>query len=714
MNQIRQCFAQPLLRQRMLAILASITLDRQILVHVVKTVIAACMAAGLATLLELPQPRTAVITVFVLMQPMSGMVLAKSFYRFLGTVFGTLAAIGIAEIFPHSPELYLTAIAVWCALCTGASVRYRHFRWYGWVLAAYTVTLIAIPAPPHPGDIFLVAGARAAEVAVGMLCSTFVSMLIFPLRAGDAFLTTLRKRYADLAKLTSDFLGGTASWQEFDQRFAVVVDGMANLEAARVFATFEGPFMRTRTRRFAKLNDEFAHACSRLHALRQWIRRLENSKSEIVLARLQPHLHVLAQIIGSDTHFALPKDIAPDRVAIRIRGFRSRFIEAIPRDRVAVLDASSAMVVEFDTACEILLRFVAGFIRYALTYESLHRDRHRLEKVSTPYHVTADHYAIGFAALRSLLVVAIAAWFWQVTAWPSGAYAVVGAAMAGPLSSLSTNPAKLTWRMALGTAMSVVVAYIYLYDISPSIKGFPLLCVVLAPTLAIGAYLLALPAAAGFGVGFSVFFAFLAIPGTIVGDTPQLLINDGIALAASMGISALIFATICPPDMPWLTRRSEHTLRRQVSYAALSPLRGLEQRFQSATHDAMSQLGQLHLKSPQRKQAAWRWTLSALEIGYATMDLRRHMLTFDVDDTSTAPCRQTVDLVVRCLAELFAAPNRRHVANATHAVDRSIAELNQTIHDNLAAGRVARIRRVLCCLHFLRAALTDNDSPLNA
>jgi hypothetical protein len=38
------------------------------------------MAAGIAMLLELPQPHTAVVTVFVLMQPLSGMVLAKSFF----------------------------------------------------------------------------------------------------------------------------------------------------------------------------------------------------------------------------------------------------------------------------------------------------------------------------------------------------------------------------------------------------------------------------------------------------------------------------------------------------------------------------------------------------------------------------------------------------------------------------------------------------------
>lgn len=714
MNQIRQYFAQSSLRRKFWAMLDSATLDQQIVTHVIKTVVAACMAAGAAMLLELPQPRTAVITVFVLMQPLSGMVLAKSFYRIVGTLFGTLAAIGITALFPQTPEIYLAAVAAWCAICTGASLRYRHFRWYAWVLAAYTAILIAIPTATQPTDIFLAAMTRAAEVALGILCSTLVSMLIFPLKSGDVFLTTLRSRYSELTGLASDALYGTASVREFDQRFASLVDGMVNLEAARVSATFESPFMRARTRRLAKINSEFSHACSRLHALYQLMRRFEKSKSKLALALLKPHLQALAQTMAADAHFALPSDIAPYRVASRIRAFRSSFVETIRADRATILHESSDTLVDFDTACEILLRFVTGFIHYAITCESLKYERHRLEKVSTRYHVTADYFAVGFAALRSLLAVGIVAWFWEVTAWPSGGYAVVGAAMARPLSSLSPDPARLTWRMTLGTAMSVIVAYVYLCYIYPSIDGFLLQCVVLAPALASSAYLAALPATAGFGVGFSVFFAFLAVPDNVTSYAPETLINNGIALVAAMGVSALVFAVVFPPKMPWLARRIERALRRHVCYVIAAPLRGLEQRFQSATHDVMFQLSQLHLKSPDRKQAAWQWMLATLETGYTAIDLRKHMLVLDINDASSADWPQIVNLFMQCLSKLFADPNRRNVVSAASAVDRAIAQLEQAIQETPAVGRAVRMRRVLCCLHSLRTVLMDNESPLNA
>ena len=49
-------------------------------VHIFKVLIAAFVTLWLAMRLELPQPRTAMITVFIVMQPQSGQVFAKSFF----------------------------------------------------------------------------------------------------------------------------------------------------------------------------------------------------------------------------------------------------------------------------------------------------------------------------------------------------------------------------------------------------------------------------------------------------------------------------------------------------------------------------------------------------------------------------------------------------------------------------------------------------------
>ena len=97
--------------------------------HLLKTVTAALLALGIAMLLELQQPRTAMTTVFVLMQPFSGMVLAKSFYRIVGTLAGMLMALLLGALFAQQPELYTLGITLWMGACVAAAVRYRHFRW---------------------------------------------------------------------------------------------------------------------------------------------------------------------------------------------------------------------------------------------------------------------------------------------------------------------------------------------------------------------------------------------------------------------------------------------------------------------------------------------------------------------------------------------------------------------------------------------------------
>ena len=97
--------------------------------------------------LDLPQPRTAMTTVFIVMQPQSGMVLAKSFYRICGTLVGLVVMLVADQpVLAAARELFITATALWVGICTAGAARNRNFRSYGFVLAGYTAALIGIPA----------------------------------------------------------------------------------------------------------------------------------------------------------------------------------------------------------------------------------------------------------------------------------------------------------------------------------------------------------------------------------------------------------------------------------------------------------------------------------------------------------------------------------------------------------------------------------------
>ena len=105
--------------------------------------------------LDLPQPRTAMTTVFIVMQPQSGMVFAKSFYRICGTLVGLVVMLALLGLFAQQPELFIVSTAIWVGICTAGAARNRNFRSYGFVLAGYTAALIGIPASQHPDGAFL-------------------------------------------------------------------------------------------------------------------------------------------------------------------------------------------------------------------------------------------------------------------------------------------------------------------------------------------------------------------------------------------------------------------------------------------------------------------------------------------------------------------------------------------------------------------------------
>ncbi|MDC6129057.1 FUSC family protein, partial [Burkholderia gladioli] len=94
--------------------------------YLFKALTAAFLAIGVSMVLDLPAPKTAMTTVFIVMQPQSGAVLAKSFYRLTGTFVGLAATLTFVGLFPQQPWLFLIAVALWVAICNAGAARNRN------------------------------------------------------------------------------------------------------------------------------------------------------------------------------------------------------------------------------------------------------------------------------------------------------------------------------------------------------------------------------------------------------------------------------------------------------------------------------------------------------------------------------------------------------------------------------------------------------------
>ncbi|WP_431822636.1 FUSC family protein [Burkholderia sp. F1] len=689
--------------------------DGLIWLHLAKTVCAALLAMGIAMQLEMSQPRTAMTTVFVLMQPLSGMVFAKSFYRVLGTAAGLVAALALGGLFAQQPELYMAGITLWVGGCIALAVRNRHFRWYGFVLAGYTAALIGLPSVMTPQTLFQSALTRAAEVALGIVCSGVVSALILPLSSAKALMRSLSARHAKFVAFASGALAGDIERGGFERQFADFVDEIVGFEANRAFASFEDPHIRARSRRLARLNSEFMNACTRLHALHQLLKRLRESRADAVLAALAPHLDALARrLVALDVELKRGPARATGAL-LELRRLHTALPKAARASRRDLEDHAAGGLLDFDTAVELMYRFVGEFLGYADTYASLDDDDHAFERSVTHYAVKTNTFFVGFTFLRTVVAVGAMSCFWIASEWSSGALAVIGAAIACALSSTSPRAPKFVAQMGAGAVLATLVGYLFLCYVYPNIDGFPLLCAALAPVLGFGAFLAMRPGLSGYGIGFAVFFCLLAGPDNVIAYTPEVLINNGIALVVAMLACSIVFAVVFPTHMPWLTGRIAHDLRRQVTLACEGASAGLAQRFQSSTHDLMAQLRTLLVRRTRQHRDALRWMLATLEVGHAVIDLRDEVQAFSAAKPPQAlRWTASIDAVLDTLPPFFDDPTPPRHARTLKSVNLAIrAAQHALVAWHAVPDERRRMQRIVGCLHFVRSALLDKDAPFN-
>lgn len=692
------------------------TSDGMIWLHMLKTVTAALMAMGIAMRLEMSQPKIAMTTVFVLMQPLSGMVFAKSFYRVVGTAVGVVAALVLASLFAQQPDLYMAGITLWIGGCVALAVRYRNFRWYGFVLAGYTAALVGLPVVLTPLTLFQFALTRAGEVAVGIFCAAAVSGLILPLSSAKALVRSLKVRQEKFLAFASASLAGNIGREEFEREFAALVDATVSFESNRAFASFEDPHIRARSRRLARLNSEFMDACTRLYAIHQLFKRLRANHADAVLAATAPHVDALAQRLAdlrNDDPTRVPQRIKD--ALVELRAFHDTLPKAARESRRALEEHAPEGLLDYDTAMELMYRFAGELLAYADTYASLDNDTHEFERSVTQYEVKTNPYFIAFTFLRTVVAVGAMSAFWLASEWPNGALAVIGTAMTCALSSTTPRASKFVAQMAMGAMCATVAGYVLMCYVYPHIDGFPLLCAVLVPVLGIGPFLAMRPGKAGFGLGYAVFFCLLAGPDNVIAYLPDLEINNGIALVIAMLGCSVVFAVVFPMQMPWLTNRIGRDLRQQVNLACTGELPGLGQRFQSSTRDLMVQLRGLLSERTDQQRDVLSWTLATLEVGQAVIDLR--------DDLPAMPAGkpprdehwiEEIHLVLRTMPRFFDDPTPNHHARALKSVNLALDAVRHALDEWHAIPEERhRIQRIASSLHFMRSVLLDKDTPFN-
>ncbi|MEP9317162.1 FUSC family protein [Pseudomonas sp. LABIM340] len=683
-------------------------------IYIAKVLLAALLTLWLAMRLELPQPSTATITVFIVMQPQSGQVFAKSFYRILGSLVGLTVMVALIAIFAQQRELFLLVSALWIGLCTVGAARYRDFRSYACVLAGYTATLIGLPATLHPEAAFMSAIWRVLEISLGILCSMVVSATLFPQTSSTAMRSALYQRFGAFAGFVLDNLGG-GERPKFEAANVAFASQAVGLEALRSVTRFEDPHMRLRSGRLSRLNNEFMVLTTRYHALHQLLSRLRAQEAEAVLRALQPCLDELAQVLAPWRGQSVT-DRDAERLAAQLESHRTRMMQRIRSGRAQLLDEQDepSALLDYNTAGELLYRLADDLYNYALTHASLAAHKHERENWKHGFSPKANLVASLVAGGRTALMVLVFGIFWIETAWPSGSTFVLNAAAVAALVSAAPDPAKMAMQMAVGTFFAAILGFSETFFVFPHLDGFPLLAFALAPVFAVGAFFSIKPKYAGYGLGLLVFFSFGAIPANLTVYDPGRMLNEYIALVISQSLAAVVAAVIMPPTSAWLWRRLEKDLRLRVVEAISGKLDGLVSSFESGTRDLLNQAYGVAARSPQMQRRLLRWTFVVLEIGHSIIELRveQENLPNEPCYAQSSPWRQSIRAMGRALIRLFVKPCEANRERALAAVEQAIDCVKTTDEPRAPDFESSPLRRVLSYLHFIRSSLLDPQSPL--
>jgi uncharacterized membrane protein YccC len=286
---------------------------------VAKAVVAVLLTGWLAMRFSLAQPGTAMLTVAIVIHPQSGTVLAKSLYRALGTLAGSVVAIVVVALFAQQGDLFLLAMATWIGICAGGAALHRNFRSYGFVLAGYTAAIVALPVIATPQNVFDSAVMRVSEVMLGIFVAGVVTDGLFPQRLGDVLRASVRARFSDFIVFLRASLLGTLPREEFGAAHLRFVRDVVQVENQRSSVVFEGGGQLERSPRLRRFNHAFMALSTSVQSLHRLLDRLAPAGARQPLMELAAELGQALGEPGREPRMATQPCAVRDRAARRAR-----------------------------------------------------------------------------------------------------------------------------------------------------------------------------------------------------------------------------------------------------------------------------------------------------------------------------------------------------------------------------------------------------------
>lgn len=672
-------------------------------IFVFKTVTAAFLALWIGFRFGIDNARSAMLTVLIVAQPQSGLVVAKSFYRVIGTLVGLIVTVLLLHFLAQSRELFVGAVALWIGLCVAGAAYFRGFRSYGFLLAGYTTCLIGFPAAQHPEATYAIALSRASAVLIGIFCAGLVAQIVLPQRLSDAMVKTVRGRFHDFVVFVRRALGGELKRDELQRIHHRFIADILVLETQRDASYFENPEVRVRDERLRLFNAEFMAASTGMHALHQWMERMRREQRRHIVEAMAPLYRGLSAAL---LRYGRPPATALEAhsVALQLGRLRPRLAHDA---HAAIEQVPEADRLDCACAVDLLLRFSAALHDYTEAYGALANPGQRAPRSAPAFVPHTDPLAAALYGARAVLALLAVTVFWIATAWPNGTSAVLVTAVGCALFAQSPAPGIAVRQMGLGYVLGFFTMMAWSLAILPRLDGFPMLVLSLLPFLMLSNRLVAHPRYAGIGAGMNLLFISEAAPDNVIAVNPVASINDGMAQILGLAVAGIAFSILLPAGTTLFRRRNIRRLKRQVAYACTAPMAGLRHKLESRTRDLLIQLLPAPAGAGAEGERLLETALVVLEVADAVIALREALQREGVD----ALTRRLLRGFGSALARAHEMPSPAHQTAARDALRRADERLQHLLLDpGLNTRETATLREIQRCLYRLGRALDDLET----
>ncbi|WP_018979674.1 FUSC family protein [Saccharibacter floricola] len=530
-------------------------------IFALRTTLAACLALGLAFLMELDSPAWAAMTVWSVAQLTRGESLSKARWRIIGTLIGACAALVFMGISPQAPWLFFPLIALWIGVCSGLATFVSNFRSYALVLAGYTCSIVCMDAAPDGNNVFTYAVSRSSYIVLGVLCETFVAFLFsFNLErlAHLQVRTKLQAALTLISQTLSNILGQErGALTAARKQFGTILQMNDQIEFAEMEMGahgHEGDHARAALAAVSTLLSRGFGLATRLQLLSHQHQDFETISEEILvflkafperLARESEVPDLLADlqhIRDICRQYAAPHRLVTYKKIDNHSQLNSPEVDLLTANDDAIFSRSELDErILFISLGELLGDLEQAVSEYHASTHSVRGDHFQFQR-----HAHRDTKLAIYNGIRGALAVLVTSLIYEVTAWPQGLHFIGLTSLICGLYATRENPVLGTTNFLKGTVAAWCVAWILVIVLMPMVKTYEPLMLIIGGAMMLGGLAKANPSTAGAASAYGLLMpSMLGLQNHHVMDE-MAFYNDNLATVLAAVVSVSVFRSILP------------------------------------------------------------------------------------------------------------------------------------------------------------------------